>query len=95
MPALTPDSIPRRRLDARVRNTGGVITVGRLGTFIELSEGALFIWRHIDSARTIGDIAACLAEAYQVPTEPSIVDDVTELVEQLIGAATVTVDEAR
>ncbi|MEW2592248.1 PqqD family protein [Micromonospora aurantiaca] len=89
MAALTPDSIPRRRLDARVRNIGGVVTVGRLGRVVELSDSALFVWQHVDGTRTVSALATCLAEAYQTPLDDSIVDDVIELLEQLIDAATV------
>jgi hypothetical protein len=90
-PVITLGTVPRRRLDTRVRNVGGTLIVGRLQHALELSDTARFVWQQIDGVRTIRTIAVMLTEAYDEPDHNAVAEDVIELTNLLVQARVVEV----
>jgi Coenzyme PQQ synthesis protein D (PqqD) len=90
VPTVGARSVPRRRLDARIRNTRGVVIVAGPQQALELSDVALSVWRHIDGIRTVADIGRELAREFEID-EDTAVADVTELLTDLASARVVTV----
>jgi hypothetical protein len=87
---IGPGSVPRRRLDARIRNMGGAVIVAGPEQALELSEVALCVWRHVDGIRTVADIGDRLATEFAVDRETAVAD-VTELLGDLVQARVVTI----
>jgi HEAT repeat protein len=85
----TPASVPKRRLDARVRNYRGVTMVAGGDESFELSETAAFVWRSLDDERSVDDIARLLGDEYDVDHETALTD-VTELLTVLARAGVLT-----
>lgn len=85
----TAESVPRRRLDARVRNYRGVTLVAGPSQALELSETAAFVWRAIDDDRSVADVAALLADEYDVDGATALAD-VVDLLGDLHAAGLVT-----
>jgi Coenzyme PQQ synthesis protein D (PqqD) len=83
--APTPDSVPRRRLDARIRNFRGKTLVAVGGAAFELTETARFIWTSIDAVATVKDIVRLLAAEYDID-EAVALEDVTEFLHTLAGS---------
>lgn len=78
--APAPDvCVPRRRLNARVRNFRDRTMVAGSSQPLELSESAAFIWRLMDGRRSVGDLADALCAEYEVDRDTAVAD-VTELV---------------
>lgn len=82
-------SVPCRRLDARVRNYRGVTLVAGPSQALELSETAAFVWRSIDDHRSVADVAALLAQEYDVDADTALAD-VVDLLADLADAGLVT-----
>lgn len=76
-------SVPRRRLDSRVRTMRGKTLVAGARQALELDETATFIWRRLDGTATVGQIAEALAAEYDVDAETALAD-VIELVSDLV-----------
>jgi hypothetical protein len=87
------DAIPRARLDLRVRNSGGTISLARKDTVLRLSETAGFLCRSFDGRRSLADIAAMTAREYDVAKE-DVLDDLVDLAEQLLEANFIELLEA-
>lgn len=85
--AAPPDagSVPRRALQARVRNIGGTTYLATGIQALELTETAAFVWRALDGTRTVGDIAALLAGEYDVEQDEAL-GDVIALLHDLAAA---------
>jgi hypothetical protein len=88
---ITPATVPRRRLDTRVRNVGGTLVVGRLQHALELSDTARFIWQQIDGVRAVLTIAEMLGQMYDEPDQDAVADDVIELIGLLVEARVVEI----
>ena len=82
-------SVPRRALDARIRNFRGTVMVARGDAAFELSETAGVVWRGIDETRTAGDLAQLLCAEYDVDYDTAF-EDVSELLAGLARAGIVT-----
>jgi hypothetical protein len=89
-PPIGPDSVPKRRLDARIRNVAGVVIVAGPEQALELSEVAVCAWRYADGVRTVAEIGDCLARAFDVDRDTAVAD-VTELMADLVRARVVTI----
>jgi hypothetical protein len=75
---LSPDAVPKRRLDARIRKTRGKKMVAGQTAAFELSETAEFVWSTIDGSRTVADIAHVVEQEYDIDYETALAD-VTDL----------------
>jgi hypothetical protein len=84
-----PTSVPKRRLDARVRNYRGVTMVAGGDESFELSETAAFVWRSLDDSRSVDDIARLLEAEYEVDHDTALAD-VSELLVVLARAGVLT-----
>jgi hypothetical protein len=82
---LPPDSVPRKRLDARVRNYRNRILVAGPRDPFELTDTAAFIWRLIDGQRSISDLAEAVCAEYQIDHQTAV-PDVAELIATLAAA---------
>jgi hypothetical protein len=80
--------VPRRRLNARVRNFRDRTMVAGSSQPLELSESAAFLWRLIDGRRSVGDLADALCAEYEVDRDTAVAD-VAELVGALHDAGVV------
>ena len=86
-----PNSIPRRRMDTRVRKfRGKFLVAGRDREAFELSETAEFIFRRIDGKRTVQEIGSMVAEEFGAPLEMAI-DDCAELISELVEGRVIDV----
>lgn len=89
-PRVSADSVPERRLDARVRKLPGKLLVGGPRQVLELEGTATFVWNHIDGTRTVADIARALSAEYDVD-EATATQDVAEFVGDLVEVEVVEV----
>lgn len=80
--ALSADTVPRRRATVRMRNYRGTLLVGSGEYTLELTDSAALVFRCVDGTRSIGEIATCLAEAYDVSWDIAV-QDVAELIDEL------------
>ncbi|MEU2393556.1 PqqD family protein [Streptomyces sp. NPDC007369] len=80
--AVGPDSVASLPLNVKMRNHRGTMVVGGYEHFFELTGPAVSIWRGIDGKRTVRDIAALIAEEYDIDQE-SVVADIVELITEL------------
>jgi hypothetical protein len=80
--------VPRRRLNARVRNFRDRTMVAGSNEPLELSESATFLWRLIDGRRSVGDLADALCAEYDVDRDTAVTD-VAELIDTLHSAGVV------
>lgn len=83
-------AVPCRRLDTRQRAVRGRvflagprIALGLEETALELDEVATFIWRRIDGARSVRQIAEVVAAEYDADLE-TVTDDVVELIGEFL-----------
>lgn len=90
---VTPDDVPERRLDARVRKLPGKLLVGGPRQVLELEGTATFVWNHIDGTRTIADIGRALSAEYDVD-EATATQDVAEFVGDLLEVEVVELHTA-
>ncbi|WAZ21803.1 PqqD family protein [Streptomyces cinnabarinus] len=79
---VTPASVASLPLNVRMRNHRGTMFAAGYEHTVELSESAVFVWRHIDGARTVAELGALLAAEYAIDEE-SATEDVCELFTQL------------
>ena len=86
--AVQAGTVPRRRLDARVRAARGTLLVAGAGEALELDEVAAFMWKQIDGTRTVAEIADAVAGAYDVDAGTAR-DDVAELLGELVEVGVV------
>ncbi|KJY28241.1 PqqD family protein [Streptomyces sp. A1547] len=77
-----PGSVASLPLNVKIRNHRGTTVVGGYEHFFELTASAAHIWRQIDGRRTVRDIAALIAEEYEIDQE-SVVQDIVELFTEL------------
>jgi len=63
---IDANSVPEKRLDARVRNYQGNVIVGSSVAAVELNQVALRIWQLVDGRRTVAEIGAELAQEFDV-----------------------------
>lgn len=73
-PTIGPDSVAVPRLDVRVRNVGGALTVARGENVFELSETAGFLWRLADGRRSLRALAEALVAEYAVDLDTALAD---------------------
>jgi Coenzyme PQQ synthesis protein D (PqqD) len=78
------DRVPARRLEARVRRSGGQTFVGLGQQAVELNEVGLFILKQIDGVSSMREIGQRVADAYQIPLDEAFTDS-AELVAQLVA----------
>lgn len=76
---FTADTVPDHRLDVRVRNLGGTLLVALAEDAFELSDSSAFLWRAIDGARTVSQIAESLATEYGIDGAEALADTVDAL----------------
>ncbi|MFF4413745.1 PqqD family protein [Streptosporangium sp. NPDC001559] len=74
MEQLSPEAVPVPRLDVRVRNVGGTLTVAWGESVFELSETAGFLWKRVDGRRSLRELALLLAGEYAVDAETALLD---------------------
>ncbi|WP_253838352.1 PqqD family protein [Actinokineospora globicatena] len=67
-------TIPLRRADVRTRRYRGVLVIATSERAFELNEEAEFVFRAIDGAATVHDIAARLADRYRYALLDAIAD---------------------
>ncbi len=91
--AVRAASVPRWRIDARVRTMRGKTFVAGPREARELDETAAFIWRMLDGTRTVQQIAEAVCAEYAVDAGTAVTD-VTELVTELIGCGVVELSPA-
>ncbi|MFE2548589.1 PqqD family protein [Streptomyces sp. NPDC059355] len=77
-----PGSVASLPLNVKIRNHRGTTVVGGYEHFFELTASAAHIWRQIDGRRTVSDIAALIAQEYDIDQE-SVVQDIVELFTEL------------
>lgn len=82
---ITPSTVVRRRLTARMRNFRGSLLVAGPDYSAELSDSAEFVFRSIDGRRAVAEIATLLAAEYEIPLSTAV-EDVTGLVAELVHA---------
>jgi hypothetical protein len=89
---VTPDSVPARGLEVRVRKVAGQLVVaGPDGSSsIELSDTAALVWRAIDGRRTVREVGALLATEYDVDAAEAV-QDVLDMVTELTGLGLLSV----
>ncbi|MFE9018908.1 PqqD family protein [Streptomyces sp. NPDC007808] len=76
-------SVPRHRLEVRIRSSEGAILLARYDQAYELPEVAAFIWRRIDGTDRVADIARSVAEHYGIDAGTALTDT-TEMLEWLL-----------
>lgn len=81
----TPGRVPRRALQARIRNFRGTTLLAVGDEAFELTETAAFIWKAIGGTKTVADITKILMAEYEVD-EKTALADVTELLGTLARA---------
>ncbi|MFJ4651914.1 PqqD family protein [Nocardia sp. NPDC088792] len=84
----SPDSVPERRLDIRVRSNRGTIQiVNRTLQAVELTGAGALLFRAMDGRRTVGELAGLLVAEFGI-TAADALTDTTDLV---TGLADLTV----
>ncbi|MGW1954859.1 PqqD family protein [Streptomyces sp. NPDC001920] len=76
-------SVPRHRLEVRIRSSEGAILLARYDQAYELPEVAAFIWRRIDGTGRVEDIARSVAEYYGIDAGTALTDT-TDMLEWLL-----------
>ncbi|MFH8337117.1 PqqD family protein [Streptomyces sp. AM6-12] len=89
-PELQPDSVVRRRMEARTRKYRGKLYIAVQDQALELDDVAQAIFRRIDGTSTLRQVAAGLAEEYGVGVDEATADTVDFAV-QLLGHGVVEV----
>jgi hypothetical protein len=69
-----PDDILTRRMDTRIRRVNGQFLLSFGETAVELSESGSLLYEHMDGTRTVGMLAAVLAETYGVSEQVALAD---------------------
>lgn len=87
---LRPGTVVRRRMEVRTRKYRGKLYIAVQDQALELDEIAQAIFRRIDGTSTLLEIAAGLAEEYEVPVEEAATDTV-DFAAQLLGHGVVEV----
>ncbi|MEU1513135.1 PqqD family protein [Streptomyces sp. NPDC005811] len=87
---LTPGSVLQRRTEARARKYRGKLYIAVQDQALELDEVAQAIFRRINGTSTLREIAAELAEEYEVPTDEATGDTV-DFVAQLFAHGVVEI----
>lgn len=72
--SLTPDDIPARRLDTRIRRMDGRLVLAFGETALELSESGALLYEHMDGKRTVAMLAAVLTETYDLSEQEALAD---------------------
>jgi hypothetical protein len=68
------ETVLKPRVDVSVRRIGGTYTVGEESTAFGLSETGSFVWRALDGRRTAADVAALLADQYDIDASEALAD---------------------
>jgi hypothetical protein len=89
---VSPDAVPARALDARIRNIGDGLLVAGPAQVLELRDTATFVWSHIDGRRTVAELGEALAAEYDVDASTATAD-VAELLGDLASAGVVTLTD--
>jgi Coenzyme PQQ synthesis protein D (PqqD) len=76
---VAPETVLSPRLGARVRRFRGTLTVGLAADAFELSETAAFIYRNVDGRRSAGQIAALVADEYDIDADVALTDTLDAL----------------
>jgi hypothetical protein len=71
---VNDDTVLKPRLDIRVRRNNGTYTLGLQDKAFELSETTSYIWRQLNGRRTVADVAAALAEHYDIDSAAASAD---------------------
>jgi len=71
---LAPDDVPARRLDTRIRRMDGSLVLAFGETVVQLSESGALLYEHMDGRRTVGMLAAVLAETYELSEQEALTD---------------------
>ncbi len=91
---VTTQTVPKRRVTARVRRHGGALLVAGPVDVFELRDSAEFIFRAVDGIRTVAQIADLVAQNYDVPLDEAVAD-IRELVGTLIEYEIMEADTER
>ncbi|WDZ85852.1 PqqD family protein [Micromonospora cathayae] len=81
--AIGRDSVPRRRLDVRIRSYRGTLLVATADSAFELHDMAAFLVRRFDGVRTVAQVVGLLATEYGLPPAEAEADTL-DLLGQLI-----------
>lgn len=90
---LTPERVPLRRPDVRIRNFRGKLFLASGANAVELDEVAAFIFGQIDGVSTVQQIGERVAQEYDVSVAEAV-GDTAELLTQLVEAAVVETRDA-
>lgn len=71
---VTPEDVPSRRLDTRVRRFGGALVLARGDKAFELTESAAFVFTSINGISTVRALAARLTEEYDIGAAEAMAD---------------------
>ncbi|GGS13812.1 MULTISPECIES: PqqD family protein [Streptomyces] len=81
---VTAASVASLPLNVRIRRHRGTVLAAGYEHVVELSETAVFVWRHIDGVRTVAELGRLLAAEYAIDEEAAT-QDVCELFTQLVA----------
>jgi pyrroloquinoline quinone biosynthesis protein D len=84
-PTLTPDRVPSRRSDVRIRRFRGKLYVASGEEALELDEVASFIFTRADGVATLQQIGEMVAREYDISVAEAVADS-AELFTQLLEA---------
>jgi hypothetical protein len=81
-PAITPCDVPRRVLGIRVRRSGEDVLLGFQDSALLLEGAAALVYTAADGARSVGEVARVLVDAYGIDEQEALAD-VTEFLADL------------
>lgn len=81
---IEADSVPRHNLEVRIRSSGGAILLARYDQAYELPEVAAFIWRRVNGADRVEDIARQVAASYGIDAGTAL-EDTADMLGWLLG----------
>ncbi|MFF2773865.1 PqqD family protein [Streptomyces sp. NPDC058052] len=82
--SFVPETVPRRKLEARVRKFRGKLFVANASLAFELDEVAEFIFKQVDGTATVRQIGEKVAATYDISADEAVADTL-ELLTELAG----------
>jgi pyrroloquinoline quinone biosynthesis protein D len=92
-PTFTPDRVPHRNTDVRMRRFRGKLYVACGEEALELDDVASFIFSRVDGVATLQQIGEMVAREYEIPVAEAVADS-AELLDQLAASDIVRADRA-
>ncbi|WP_369173401.1 PqqD family protein [Streptomyces sp. R28] len=78
---FSPDFVPRRKLEARVRKFRGKLFVANASLAFELDEVAEFIFKQVNGTATVQQIGEKVAGEYDISSDEAVADSLELLTE--------------